>query len=164
MIFSFKKVLFAAFLFFGMLMTTDAVAQSACCSKAKATKTTACCSSSSASNAKTSGCSPSACRGEQTKFGEAKVITSLRNELIALKADMETSDRPSFDARSYDIHGIVGETDNESLEIIVREVQLIERSFTAKLNHPFASFNLPGNKAKQVQYLNGRIETLQRLL
>ena len=165
MTFNFKKILFATSLLFGLLLNTTAIAQSSCCAKDKesAEKTTACCSSSSAKEA-TSGCTPSACRGAQTKFGEAKVITTLRSNLISLKAEMEKSSQPVFDARSYDIHGIVGESDDESLEIIVREVQLIENAFIEKLNHQASEFSLPENKAKQVQYLSTRIDALKKLL
>lgn len=120
----------------------------------------ACC----ASTAATSGCTPSNCRGAKTKFGEAKVISDLRLNLIELKADMEQSKSPSFDAKSYDIHGIVGESDDESLEILVKEVKLVEEAFVQTLNHQPTEFVLPENKAKQISYLNTRIEVLQKLL
>lgn len=162
---NFKKSLFAAFLLFGLLFSTNAVAQSSCCSKdKKASAKTACCSSTSAAKGATSGCSPSACRGAKTKFGEAKVISDLRLNLIALKVDMEKSTTPKFEERSYDIHGIVGNSDTESLEIIVKEVKLVEDAFAGKLKHPSSEFNLPENKAKQVQYLSSRIDELKQLL
>jgi len=161
--FNLKKTLVAATLLFGILFSTNVVAQSSCCTKDKAAAAkTACCSSSSQSA--TSGCTPSACRGAKTKFGEAKVITNLRSNLIDLKADMEQSASPKFDERSYDIHGIIGETDGESLEIIVKEVKLVEDAFVEKLNHKPSEFDLPKNKAKQVRYLNTRIEELKQLL
>ena len=112
----------------------------------------------------TSGCTPSACRGAKTKFGEAKVISNLRSNLITLKADMEKSKSPSFDERSYDIHGIVGTSDDESLAIIANEVLLIEDAFAKKLNHQASEFTLPENKAKQVQYLSLRINELKKRL
>ncbi len=112
----------------------------------------------------TAGCKPSSCRGAKTKFGEAKVITNVRESLIALKTGMEKSTNPSFDSRAYDIGNIVGDTDEESLAIIVREVKLIETEFSTKLNRQFEEFLLPDNKAKQVKYLAGRIEELQNLL
>lgn len=112
----------------------------------------------------TSGCTPSNCRGAQTKFGEAKIISDLRLNLIDLKADLEKSDNHSFDPRSYDIHGIIGETDDESIEIIVKEVKIIEEEITEKLDQKIASFELPENKAKQIQYLNGRITSLHKAL
>lgn len=112
----------------------------------------------------TPGCKPSSCRGAQTKFGEAKVISEVRADLIALKADMEKSVIPSFNERSYDIHNIIGESDEESIAIIVKEVKLIEAEFTIKLDSVFDEFTLPSSKAKQVKYLTGRIQQLQNLL
>ncbi len=120
-----------------------------------------CCASSSGA---TSGCTPSSCRGAKTKFGEARVISNLRLDLIALKAEMEKSKSPLFNKRSYDIHGIIGDSDEESLEIIVGEVKIIEEAFVESLNYDTEPFTLPENKAKQIQYLNARIEKLQELL
>ena len=162
--FNTKKLLFAASLFIGLLFSTTVQAQTSCCTKDKdATAKTEACATSTAKET-TSGCSPSACRGAKTKFGEAKVISDLRSNLIALKADIEKSADPKFEARTYDIHGIVGENDDESLEIIVKEVKLIETAFAKKLNHNSAEFSLPENKAKQVKYLSSRIEDLKKLL
>lgn len=112
----------------------------------------------------TSGCSPTSCRGAKTKFGEAKVISNLRLALIDLKADMEKSVVPSFASHAYDIHGIVGKTDDESLEIIINEVKIVEEEMVAKLNHKPSPFQLPENKAKQIQYLTNRIKGLKALL
>lgn len=114
--------------------------------------------------ATTSGCTPSNCRGAQTKFGEAKVISDLRINLIELKAELEKSESITFDPRSYDIHGIIGESDDESIEIIINEVKIVEEEFEEKLKQEFAAFELPDNKAKQIQYLNSRIELLQQVL
>ncbi len=162
-----KQLCFSATLFLALLFSTNATAQAtACCAKGKTAEAkTACCSSSSKAQAgSTSGCSPSACRGAKTKFGEAKVISDLRLSLIDLKTDMEKSTRPKFDAASYDIHGIVGESDEESLAILVKEVQLVEMAFAEKLNHQARAFVLPDSKAKQVKYLNTRIAQLKGLL
>lgn len=112
----------------------------------------------------TSGCTPSNCRGAQTKFGEAKVISELRINLIELKAELEKSESIAFNPRSYDIHGIIGDTDDESIEKIVEEVKIVEEEFTNKLNQEFTAFELPDNKAKKIQYLNGRIELLHQVL
>lgn len=120
-----------------------------------------CCSTE---NVQTSGCTPSSCRGATTKFGEAQVISDLRLNLIALKAEMEESKTPTFDEKAYDIHGIVGESDAESLDIIIKQVKVVEDAFAEKLNHQTAALNLPENKAKQVKYLNERIEGLKKLL
>ncbi len=117
-----------------------------------------------ASTASTSGCKPSSCRGAKTKFGEAKVISNLRNELIALKAKMEQSKTPKFEARSYDLHGIVGKSDDESIDIIIKEVKLIEKDFNKNSKYTPVAFDLPQNKAKQIQYLSDRIEALKALL
>lgn len=151
-------------LLFSTLLSTEALAQTSCCTKGATAKKTACCSSSSAANTQTSGCSPSSCRGAKTKFGEAKVITALRGNLIELKAEMEKTKKVSFDAKSYDIHGIVGDSDSESLQIIIKEVKVVEKAFAQKLNYKTPQFILPENKAKQVQYLNTRIDKLQGLL
>ena len=121
----------------------------------------ACCGSSEDG---TSGCSPSACRGAKTKFGEAQVISDLRLDLIALKSDMEQSSSPEFEARSYDIHDIIGDNDDESLEIIIREVKVVENAFVEKLDYNSTEFVLPDNKAKQIQYLSSRIESLHEAL
>ncbi len=162
---SLKGILVGAPLLIGILFSTNVVGQSSsCCTKGKeASAKTVCCSSSSVEGA-TSGCSPSACRGAKTKFGEAKVISNLRLSLIELKAEMEKSTNPKFEARSYDIHGIVGESDDESLKIIANEVRLVEAAFATKLKHKPLKFDLPENKARQVQYLNARIEGLKQLL
>jgi len=84
--------------------------------------------------------------------------------LIALKADLEKSESISFEPRSYDIHGIIGDSDEESLDIIVKEVKIVEEEIAVKLNQQIAAFELPENKAKQIQYLNGRIAFLQKAL
>jgi len=117
-----------------------------------------------ATTATTSGCTPSNCRGAQTKFGEAKVITDLRVNLIELKSELEKSTNVEFNPRSYDIHGIVGDSDDQSIEIIVKEVKIVEDEIVDKLNQKVVAFELPENKAKQIQYLNGRIESLQQAL
>ena len=119
-----------------------------------------CCSATAA----TSGCTPSACRGAKTKFGEAKVISQLRLDLIDLKGEMETSKDPSFAERSYDINGIIGNTDAESIEIIINEVKIIEDEFAEKLNYEATAFELPDNKAKQIDFLSTRIQTLKKLI
>ncbi len=107
-----------------------------------------------------SGCTPSACRGAKTKFGEAKVISNLRLQLIDLKAKMEKSSMVTFSPRSYDIKNIIGETDEESLTIIIEEVKLIENEFHSKLGTSLRKFNLPDRKARQVRYLEQRMTHL----
>ncbi|WP_299554539.1 hypothetical protein [Seonamhaeicola sp.] len=151
-----KSILYSACLASSMLLSTAAVAQSSC------ETTKVCCNKASAKA--TSGCSPSECRGAKTKFGEAKVITELRQDLIALKADMEQSKQPMFDQRSYDVRGIIGASDDESIEIIVRELRVIEKAFADMLDYKAMAFKLPENKAKQVVYLSERIKSLKRLL
>jgi len=159
-----KSILTVAILSLGMLIGTSAQAQTCCSKKAEAKK---CCSTGhaeSSANTETSGCAPSSCRGAQTKFNEAKVITTLRADLIALKAEMEKSQSPAYSERSYDIHGIVGETDEESIEIIAREVKLVEAELAAKAKISVKEFNLPEQKAAQIKYLNQRIEALRKLV
>lgn len=120
--------------------------------------------SNSSEEATTSGCTPSSCRGAKTKFGEAQAITDLRIKLIDLKADMETYEKVEFPERTYSVHGIVGETDDESLKIISTEVELMENKFVEAFKLELAAFDVPENKAKQVQYLAQRIETFQKAL
>ena len=157
-----KHIISIAVFFAGLLFSPLANAQTNCCDTKKSEENSACCNTDK--KEQTSGCTPSNCRGAQTKFGEAKVITSLRKELISLKARMEESQDPEFTARSYDIHGIVGESDEASIQIISGEVQLIEGEISKKMKRQFSSFTLPANKAKQVSYLSGRIKTLHSLL
>lgn len=169
-----KSILFSAFLFIVMLFSTNIFAQTSCCTTKKDEVKSSCCETKkdksscktqTASKEKsTSGCTPSECRGAKTKFGEAKVISNLRADLIALKADMENSTKPSFNARSYDIHDIIGETDDESIQIIVKEVKIIEKAFKNKANYKMSNFELPESKAKQISYLKNRIGTLKKEL
>lgn len=148
---------------FFLVSGSTLMAQSSCCGGEGHDEAT--CTEDHASTVEaTSGCAPSSCRGAQTKFGEAKVITSLRNTLVALKSDMEVHKGITFNNRSYDVHSIVGESDEESLQIIAKEVKLIENDFSTKLNTKFEAFQLPENSAKIVQYLKGRIKSLQGLL
>lgn len=147
----------------GMFLSNANYAQSSDCKPNDATST-ACCASNAKEAESTSGCSPSSCRGAQTKFGEAKVITTLRRNLIALKANLETYKTLEFEERTYSVHALIGETDEESLQIITKEVQLIEDAFSENLDATLASFELPEQKAKQVQYLQTRIQHLQGLL
>lgn len=158
-----------------MLFSTNVTAQSSCCGGEKHDKKTcstahkegeksATCDTTAKSTEATSGCLPSSCRGAKTKFGEAKVISNLRTNLIALKAEMEKSKTTKFDARSYDIHGIVGKTDDESLQIIVRELKLMEKEFSSKTKFTPLVFALPTNKAKQIAYIENRIQGLKKFL
>lgn len=157
-----KAILLPVFLTLGMLFSTNAVAQSSCCGSENDKKTN--CKETTKDDTATSGCLPSACRGAKTKHGEAKVISNLRLNLIALKAEMEKTKKVSFNKRAYDIHGIVGKTDNESIAIIIKEIKIIEKDFAKKLNYKINAFVLPENKAKQVSYLNSRIENIKKNL
>lgn len=161
-----KSIIVVLTMTLGMLFSTNTVAQSSCCGGEKHDEAT--CTTEHKKEATTtettSGCLPSSCRGAKTKFGEAKVISNLRSELVALKAKMEKSTTPKFDVRSYDIHGIVGETDDESLQIMVREVKLVEKEFSNKTKFKTLAFVLPENKAKQIKYLESRVEGLKKYL
>ncbi len=145
------------FLFMGF----DGAAQESCCDSK--THSEANCNDGE-SKEKTSGCTPSNCRGAKTKFGEAKAITELRQSLIEVKTIMETSKEHSFSPRSYDIHGIVGTSDEESLDIIVNELKAVENELKLKLDFKAKAFELPKQKAKQVQYLTKRIELVKSKL
>ena len=167
-----KPLLFTTLLGLFLLLGTTTYAQTSCCAgdghdKASCTTDhgkgdkTSCTTTAVADKQLTSGCSPSACRGAKTKYGEAKVITKLRTDLISLKADMEKSKNPSFDAKSYNIHGIVGQTDDESLEIIAKEIRKVEKAFAERTDYRTVQFSLPENKAKKILYLNQRIQALK---
>lgn len=159
--------------------SVNGFAQKACCTKgsAKSTcakntkaadmstnaKAVACCTKSTAQET-TSGCTPSNCRGAKTKFGEAKVISDLRLKLVALKANMETYENKTFSERSYSVHDIIGESDDQSLEIIEQEVQLIEEEFIASFDLELNQKSKANNKAKQVRHLTNRIDFLQSVL
>ncbi|WP_420399697.1 hypothetical protein [Flagellimonas sp.] len=160
---SFKSIFFSALL---MLMSHMVFAQSNCSTAdTNGEKSAKSCESKVATAGEsTSGCSPTACRGAKTKFGEAKVISTLRLDLIDLKVGMEQSVVHGFDAQSYDIHGIIGKNDEESLNIIIKEVKVVEKEIAEKLNKRLAEFQLPENKAKQIQYLSNRIKGLKALL
>ena len=156
-------------LFTVFCMNISQAQKTACCSS-KATTPKACAPANSVSTVAnttkgtTSGCNPSACRGAKTKFGEAKVISDLRLNLIALKGEMESYEKIEFPQRSYDIHGIIGKTDDESLEIIEREVKIVEAQFVEKFNLNLATSDMPENKAKKVKYLSERIELFKNTL
>lgn len=158
-----SKLLTTAFTL-GLLLNVESIAQTACCSKEKKSSEAPVKTSTKVSKPLTSGCSPSGCRGAKTKLGEAKVISTLRLDLIDLKATMEKSNQPKFETRSYDIHDIIGNTDDESLQIIVKEIKIIEQAFTKEFNYKTQPLELPKNKAKQVKYLSRRIETLKDTL
>ncbi|NAS12195.1 hypothetical protein [Poritiphilus flavus] len=111
-----------------------------------------------------SGCKPSACRGAKTKFGEARVISDLRLSLIEVKSKMENHSSISFSPRSYDIHSIIGETDDESLSIIKNEIEIIERELSQKLKVQFTEQAYPERKARLVSTLRARISDLAKLL
>ncbi|MEM7104703.1 MAG: hypothetical protein AAF502_16320 [Bacteroidota bacterium] len=159
------KTLFQIFsITFFFLIAGQGMAQSTtCCTTSKDAEKKVCCTKDS-KQATTSGCTPSACRGAQTKFGEAKVISALREDLINLKAIMETYETINFDERTYSVHGIVGETDDESISIIADEVRIIEGSFSSLMQQRFEPFELPQNKARQVAYLKKRISSLTSML
>lgn len=171
-----KKQIFK-FLFLSIILcffgSNSSFAQSkACCSKDKTASAacnknskakTACCAT--APKETTSGCTPSNCRGSKTKFGEAKVISDLRLQLFGLKAAMEKSEDTKFSERSYSVHGIIGETDSESLNIIADEVKVIETAFeNAKIAFQNTDAETPESSAKLVRHLSSRITYLNSLL
>lgn len=146
---SFQTLLGLPVLFFGSPDFTHA--QSSCDSKISIEE-------------KTPGCTPSACRGAQTKFGEAKVISELRKQLIDLKAKMEVSVTHAFEERTYSVHRLLGKTDEESLQIIAEEVKIIENAFLKAMDADFPVITATENRAKMVQALKLRIEQLVQLL
>jgi len=132
----------------------------ACQEKSKATK--ACCSSDK--KLTTSGCTPSNCRGAKTKFGEAKVISNLRLELVALKAKMETHKKLKFSDDAISVHNIIGETDEQSMVIVEKHVALITSEVTSLSNVKLPEIVWSDNKAIKVKQLNERITALDNLL
>ncbi len=152
-----KKLFVLTVVLMTALFSFEATAQ-----ESKDKKSTSC--STEIAAEKTSGCLPSSCRGAQTKFGEAKVISELRDQLIALKAMMEASTSPSFDADSYTIGKVTGETDEESIELLTEEIRRAELAIEAKLPYKPTAFQLPENKAQQVAYLESRVSALKEVL
>ena len=116
-----SQVLFVSIsLIFSMLFSTNVVAQTSDQNSDKDSNSTSGCATVKA------GCSTdTSCRGAKTKFEEAKVITTLRSSLVFLKTEMEKSDSIAFNAKLYDVDNMVGESDDESLQIIVKEVKNI---------------------------------------
>lgn len=112
----------------------------------------------------TSGCTPSNCRGAKTKFGEAKVITKLRQNLINLKAKMENYNAFEFSNKAITVHGIVGETDNESLDIISNHLTVIELEIYSLIKQEIPKVEPAKNKAVQVKQLGDRISTISEFL
>lgn len=121
-----------------------------------------CCAS--APKETTSGCTPSNCRGAKTKFGEAKVISTLRLELIELKAKMEHHKQLKFSDAAISVHDIIGETDDESLKIVANHVAIIESEITTLTEHHIKTSELAQNKAVQVKQLREKISMLSNLL
>ena len=137
-----------------LLVGNEMYSQSACSGDEKQEKT--CASGQVAKDESTVGCKPSSCRGAQTKFNEAQVLTDLRNDLVSLKSTLHDG--------AIETQGLVGESDAESLELMAREIQSLEAFFSTKFNTTFPRFVLPENKAKQVSFLKGRLQGLQKLL
>nr|WP_299344894.1 hypothetical protein [Allomuricauda sp.] len=109
----------------------------------------------------TPGCQPSSCRGQQTKFKEAKVISDLRNELVHLKSRLQ-QEKPSLKVSSGS--NLIGETDEESLKLIFDEVQFLQDAVSENLNLNLGKLEYSLNAAKTVQKLRERIEELTKLL
>ncbi len=128
----------------------QSTAQNACC--AKTTEET------------TSGCTPSSCRGAQTKFGEAKVITDLRTKLVALKSKMETYKPHKFSNNAITMHGIVGESDEESLDIIYKHLMNMESEIYPSKKQKLPKKLQPKSKADRVKLLDQRITEASKLL
>lgn len=162
-----KYLICILLLFVGL---NNLTAQKACCSTSNADKINcetksedkACCATTAAES--TSGCTPSNCRGAKTKFGEAKVISELRASLIALKAKMEKHEQLAFSEEAISIHNIIGETDEESLQIVHSHVEVIEEEVQKLMNKSIPNMEASANKAKQVMQLQERISNLTQLL
>lgn len=155
-----------------MAIAQISYAQKACCSKTSSEKSCckpgdknskACCSTTGISES-TSGCTPSNCRGAKTKFGEAKVISNLRLELIALKAKMENHDKLDFSESAISVHDIIGETDEQSLNIIAEHVSIIQSELITLTKRELPVTQWSENKAKKVQQLNEQIVAMKSVL
>ncbi len=148
----------------------NANAQKPCCSadsKAavecnKKVDNLACCTKSAKET--TAGCTPSNCRGAKTKFGEAKVISNLREKLVALKAKLEDYPSHKFSNQAITVHEIIGETDDESIKIVSNHLAIIESEVYGFRNQKLPEIKPVENKAKQVQQLQERINTLNSVL
>ena len=166
-----KSTKIFTFLSFLLFFTTAAFSQAKCCAKgskeaiacnAKATKAVACCATTNAKET-TSGCTPSNCRGAKTKFGEAKVISELRLQLVALKAKME-SHNLNFSEQSISVHDIIGESDQESLEIVAEHLGMMEMEILSQTDNNLPVVEWSERKALKVKQLNDRITELSNLL
>jgi len=169
---SLKSILFITLVLFSF---SEAFSQKSCCpkgskqalicaTKSNSTTKTACCSSTTAAKETTSGCTPSNCRGAKTKFGEALVISNLRLNLISLKAKLESHSDYSFTDNAISVHDIIGETDEQSLDIITDHVSLIESEVLPITKSELNLVEWSENKAIKVKQLDERIMVLNKLL
>lgn len=146
-------------------------AQKACCAKGtsksncakEASADVACCSTAGKKQT-TSGCTPSNCRGAKTKYGEAKVISELRLNLIALKAKMEKHERLEFSQEAISVHDIIGDTDDQSLEIVTEQVALIQSEIMRLTDAELPDPELSTNKALKVKQLSDLIIAFDKVL
>jgi len=155
-----------------LAFSLNSYAQTSCCAKGNKTEIAckpnakdkkACCSNAIKKET-TSGCTPSNCRGAQTKFGEAKVISDLRQQLISLKSKMEEHKKYNFSAEAISIHDIIGETDAQSLDIIYQHLILIQSEIVEVFKSEVPALTLSNQKALKVQQLNQQIALLSAIL
>ena len=157
-----NDVIVSAILVLSLVGIQETRAQSCETTSLKTTDSTA--ENKGAASGTNSGCTPSACKGAKTKFGEASVISDLRLVLIDLKSKMEKHKTIKFSPRSYDIHGIVGQTDDESLQIIKDEIEVLQKELAQMLGVDFTPMQYPRSKAKQVAFLKARLKQLEESL
>jgi hypothetical protein len=100
-----------------------------------------------------SGCSPQTCGPENTKIGEAVILTELRKDLINLK-DLVKVNKGLIEVTEV----AIGTDDDESLQIMVKEI--------AKLNDllNLKTVNYTGTNAEIVRHLRNNIIKLKNSL
>ncbi len=156
------RIIFAFQLIFGL--ASFAAAQSNKCtpksSAACIKKTTACSVTKNNAN-----CVMVACGPEGTKVSEAKIITALREKLVALRNDMHNHPSLNLDAQFAEHSISIGKDDDESLAILQVEIEKIEKEMNRQI--PQARFISNEaeikyeNKAQLVASLNQRVERLK---
>ena len=107
-------------------------------------------------------CVPVGCGPEGTKKEEARVISELRTKIITLKKEIAASPSHKLFDNSIVADVPVGKDDDESLVLLQREVEGLERIFSKKeINNANASA-FP-NRALWVASLYQRVESLEQL-
>lgn len=116
---------------------------------------------------KTTGCNPKACGPEDTKTGEAKVITNLRDDLGQLKEQMINQKKYVFDTSILQSEIKKGKSDAESLLILALEVSHVENELRSQLGSAWTLSSTGkqlDNRAQQLAYLRAKVKDMRGLL